>query len=215
VPDLAHHIRNLTTYRQQQGDESPPQRVGRQALGKRIPLSPHQVLVRALNRAEQDASPNVVALGCSTALGWEYEIVGAVEPGPGLVSLQLDFECRQQVNLASPGVGLGHRHAEPPCCEVHMPPPQRKRLADPEAREGQRHQQRPPRRCATVDPRVGVEFASCFKERFDLLRAVEPRPFRLRLLQPASLPPRRIACDQLALYGDFKNLPQPRERAVD
>jgi YaaC-like Protein len=90
-----------------------------------------------------------------------------------LVCAQFAPEHRQEVHVPAARVGLRVTHAQPAGGEVHVAPLKVKKLADPQAREGERGEQ-----CAAGDPsvraRLPVQFGRGVEQRADLLRPVSP-----------------------------------------
>ena len=85
-----------------------------------------------------------------------------------LVGEQLVAQGRPDLHLAHPGVGLGLPHAEPAAREIDVAPAQLEEFPDPEAREAERCEQRPPGDVPAVRAGLGVESAGGVEQRGDL-----------------------------------------------
>ena len=108
-----------------------------------------------------------------------------------------------------------------PAGQVHVAPAQRGQLADAQAREHERRQQRPSVDepalliVAALELGVSVELSGGAEQRLDVLGAIEPNRGRSLRLQPSPAALRRVRGDQAVLDGDLENLPEAGDRLVD
>ena len=129
------------------------------------------------------------------------------------VVAQLVAQHRQHVHDAHPRVGLGGANGDRAACEVHVTPAQGQRLADPQAGEGERGEQRAP--LTAADRGALVELAGGVEQRCDVVGPVEPRASGRDRRQPSPSAVRGVAVDQLVLDGRLQDRGERRERLVD
>ena len=142
-----------------------------------------ETLVGAADRAVEDAVADV-----ARALAAPVVVPNTSALGFGLVlafsAASSSRSAGRSVDLARPGVGLGLAHAQPAAGEVDVAPAQREQLAEAQAGEGERGEDRPPRQPA-IATRLAVELAGGVEQRLDVLGAVEIRRGGLGLAQLA------------------------------
>jgi hypothetical protein len=98
------------------------------------------------------------------------------------------------------GLGLGLPHRDPTGGEVDLTPAQRAQLADPQATEDERRDDRAPRDVPAICPGVPIELGGRDEQRDDMVRAIDgglPALIAARRDSPSGrvppLPPRATA----------------------